>query len=373
MRNGLVYRKYQGQILFYVPAALESSIMHKYHNEMSHVGIEKTVRNILNSYWFPEMKAKVERHLRSCLKCIAFTPSTGKPEGSLHNIPKGDIPFDTIHVDHLAPASRSSTYKNRYIFLVIDAFTKYLKLYAKSTNAAEVIKCLKSYFEHYSRPLRLVSDRGSCFTSYEFEEFLNNQNVQHIKIATASPQANGQVERSNRTILPMMAKLADERNTPWYNVLGDVEFACNNTVSKATGECTSKLLFGVSQRGNVIDGLRDALEVNGRVEVSRDIPRLRERASKRNEKQQDASKRRFDRRHKAVSKYQIDDKVMIRNFDNSPGVSTKMIPKFKGPYQVDRVLRNDRYVIKDIEGFQLSQTPYRGTWEASNMRLWTTE
>lgn len=29
MRNGLVYRKYQGQILFYVPVALEASVMHK--------------------------------------------------------------------------------------------------------------------------------------------------------------------------------------------------------------------------------------------------------------------------------------------------------------------------------------------------------
>jgi len=50
MRNGLVYKKQQGQILFYVPAALETNIIQKYHNEMSHVGMEKTIRNILNSY-----------------------------------------------------------------------------------------------------------------------------------------------------------------------------------------------------------------------------------------------------------------------------------------------------------------------------------
>jgi len=34
MRNGLVYRKRQGQILFYVPSVLESNIIYKYHNEM---------------------------------------------------------------------------------------------------------------------------------------------------------------------------------------------------------------------------------------------------------------------------------------------------------------------------------------------------
>lgn len=61
---------------------------------------------------------------------------------------------------------------------------------------------------------------------------------------------------------------------------------------------------------------------------------------------------------------------MVKNFDSTPGVSQKLIPRFKGPYQVERVLRNNRYVLKDVEGFQLTQTPYRGTWEAANMRQW---
>lgn len=66
----------------------------------------------------------------------------------------------------------------------------------------------------------------------------------------------------------------------------------------------------------------------------------------------------------------MNDKVMIRNFDATPGISQNLIPRFKGPYQVDRVLRNDCYVVKDVEGFQLAQTPYFGTWESSNMRPW---
>jgi len=115
MRNRLVYRKRQGQILFYVPSVLESNIIYKssYHNEMSHVGVEKTVRNILNSYWFPEMKAKVERHI-NCLKCIAFTPSSGKSERFLQNLLKGDKPFTTLHIDHLAPISRTHSQKRKY-------------------------------------------------------------------------------------------------------------------------------------------------------------------------------------------------------------------------------------------------------------------
>lgn len=62
---------------------------------------------------------------------------------------------------------------------------------------------------------------------------------------------------------------------------------------------------------------------------------------------------------------------MVRNFDATPGVSQKLKSRFKGPYQVDRVLRNDRYVLRDAEGHQLSRIPYHGTGEASNMRSWT--
>ncbi|XP_036142863.1 uncharacterized protein LOC118645589 [Monomorium pharaonis] len=220
------------------------------------------------------------------------------------------------------------------------------------------------------RPLRIISDRGSCFTSREFEEFLKDGNIKHVKIATASHQANGQVERYNRTILPMIAKLADERSTHWYNVIKDVEFACNNTTSKATNVCPSMLLFDLHQRGNAINGLRDAFDAIGQTKPLRDLTNLRKQASERIKESQNANKRDYDRKHKAAEKYEVGDKVMIRNFNNTAGVSPKMIPRFKGPYQVSRVLRNDRYVIMDIEGFQLSQTPYHGIWEASNMRLW---
>lgn len=127
------------------------------------------------------MRLKVDKYIKCCLKCIAFIPNSGKPEGLLHNVLKGDKPFIMLHVDHLAPASRShSLKKSRYIFLVIDAFSKYVKLYAtKSTNASEAIKCLKSYFEHYSRPLRIISDRGSCFTSRIQRIYERTEHITH--------------------------------------------------------------------------------------------------------------------------------------------------------------------------------------------------
>lgn len=76
--------------------------------------------------------------------------------------------------------------------MIVDAFSKFVRLYAtKTTNSKEGIAYLIQYFQNYSKPKILISDRGSSFTSNEFEEFLRKNDIKHIKVATGSPQANG--------------------------------------------------------------------------------------------------------------------------------------------------------------------------------------
>lgn len=45
---------------------------------------------------------------------------------------------------------------------------------------------------------------------------------------------------------------------------------------------------------------------------------------------------------------------MIKNEDVSIGINKKVIPKFKSPRAVHEVLRNDRFMVKDNQGFQHS-------------------
>jgi len=163
-----------------------------------------------------------------------------------------------VHIDHYGPVDRRHKIK-QYILTIIDSFTKHVKLYAtKTTSSSETIRYLIDYFRNYSRPRVIVSDRGSTFTAQEFQKFLKEHNVQHILVATGSPQANGQVKRIHRALTPMLSKLTDDNNSKyWYRVLPEVEFALNNTINKSTGETPSTLLFECKQRGNVVDKLVD--------------------------------------------------------------------------------------------------------------------
>lgn len=179
------------------------------------------------------MKEKVKNYVSKCLKCLSFAPHSGKTEGFLHCIPKGNIPFDTLHIDHLGPFQKAH-HEHKYILLVTDAFTKFVKLFpTKTTNTNEVIKHLQNYFSFYSRPIRLISDRGSAFTSTAFQDFIKENEIQLIHIATGTIRANGQAERINRTILPMIVKLSSTLSQ-WDKTLNEVEYAINNTVNRLT-------------------------------------------------------------------------------------------------------------------------------------------
>lgn len=341
LRNGIVYRKAGDKLLFCVPVSMEHQIIHKYHDEFGHVGAEKTSQLISQNYFIPQLNKKVREYIINCLTCIAYSPKTGKAEGTLHNIPKGEQPFAQLHIDHYGSIDKTSS--KQHILLVVDGFTKFVRLYpVKSTTSKETITCLTQYFNNYSRPQAIISDRGTCFTSTEFKEFLKENNIEHVLVATASPKANEQAEHINRTLGPMLGKLTNnEKNKHWHKVITDIEYAMNNTVNKSTTQTPSKLLFGVRQRRKLTDEIAEYLETKVNTETS-DMNKNRIKAKENIERSQKYNKTYFDKHHKKPYKYKEGDYIMIKNFENKTGVSKKLIPHMKGPYKIIKVLRNDR-------------------------------
>lgn len=88
------------------------------------------------------MDEKIKRCIENCVTCIVSEKKKGKLEGQLRPIPKGDVPLDTFHVDHLGPMPSTRKSYN-YILTVVDAFTKFVWLFpTKTTNSEEVVNKL---------------------------------------------------------------------------------------------------------------------------------------------------------------------------------------------------------------------------------------
>lgn len=170
IKNKLLYKSVGGDVLGVVPKSMEVQVIRRAHDR-GHFGINKTEAIVNKDFWFKGMREKVEQVVSNCLDCILAERKQGKQEGLLHSIDKGDTPLDTYHIDHVGPMVNT---KKRYnhIFVVIDAFSKFVWLYpTRSTDANEVIARLSSQANIFGNPRRIISDRGTAFTSNMFREY----------------------------------------------------------------------------------------------------------------------------------------------------------------------------------------------------------
>ena len=101
-----------------------------------------------------------------------------------------------------------SSFGNKYILVVLDYVSKWIKVVASPTNDARVVIKL---FKHIiiprlGVPRLVISDGGSHFISKIFEKLLMKYGVLHRVATPYHPQKSGQVEVSNREIKQILKK-----------------------------------------------------------------------------------------------------------------------------------------------------------------------
>ncbi|GBL91887.1 hypothetical protein AVEN_105650-1 [Araneus ventricosus] len=96
----------------------------------------------------------------------------------------------------------------------MDAFTKFTTLYPLKTVSAEsASEKLKLRQKTFGNPVRVISVRGSAFTSKAFNDNCTEEGIQHLQIAIGVPCENGQVEGIHRTLIPVLTKLSLDDST----------------------------------------------------------------------------------------------------------------------------------------------------------------
>ena len=68
---------------------------------------------------------------------------------------------------------------------VLDAFNNFVWLYpTKTTSSAEVISKILRQSAVFDNPRRMITDRGTAFTSSEFETYCEEERIRHSTIIT---------------------------------------------------------------------------------------------------------------------------------------------------------------------------------------------
>ncbi|GFS55950.1 transposon Tf2-6 polyprotein [Trichonephila clavipes] len=108
-------------------------------------------------------------------------------------------------------------------------------------------------------PKRIITDRGSAFTSKAFNDYCVEEEIQPLQIVTGVPRGNGQVERIHRTLIPVLTKLSLDDPTKWYRHVDRLQRILNSTVSRSTKWTPFELLTGVQMRNKEDLKIRDLL------------------------------------------------------------------------------------------------------------------
>ncbi|KYB24754.1 hypothetical protein TcasGA2_TC031587 [Tribolium castaneum] len=201
--------------------------------------------------------------------------------------------------------------------------------------------------------------------SKKFKTHCTDLNVKLVLTATATPRANGQVERLNRTILSQLAASSREEEK-WDDFVSRISWGINSTPNSTTGKSPYELLLGYTPRHandsiltNVVtEGVHDG-----------DLPRTRADVAQRVEKEQQKQKERYDKRRCAPKRFNAGDLVLVRTTRvSNEGKSRKLLPKYSGPYRIQQVLDYDRYVVTDMPGATRSQKRYEGVHSVDKLR-----
>ena len=160
--------------------------------------------------------------------------------------PKKNYPTNKIvynHIDEiwsidLADMIDYKTTNNkrfRYIFIIIDNFSKYLWAIPLKNKYSQTITNEFSKILTTSKrsPVKLESDRGAEFYNGIFQNFLKSKNIHHYSRYT--DKGPSICERVIRTIRNLLKKPVSEKgNADWLSELSSVIKQYNNTIHSST-------------------------------------------------------------------------------------------------------------------------------------------
>ena len=135
-------------------------------------------------------------------------------------------PWAQLSIDTVVSQTRTKR-GNTCIIVVQDLYTKYIELFpVRNRLGRTIVKVLDTLFDRWGAPRSIMTDNGTEYVNKEVKAFLQARGVEHLNTPLAHPQGNP-VERTNRTIKPMIAAFINGNHNEWDANLSKIQFAYN--------------------------------------------------------------------------------------------------------------------------------------------------
>ena len=223
-----------------IPSKLQPRTLALAHE--GHLGVVGTKQNLRTKVWWPGMDKAVERHCRACHECqLVAQPDPPEPIRST-SLPDG--PWQDLAVDLMGPLPSGHS-----LLVIVDYYSRFYEVEVmKSTTTEKIIDRLADTFCRHGLPNTIKSDNGPQFKSNEFREYCEQHSIIHQKVTAKWAQANGEVERQNRSLLK---RLQIAENKPWRAELRKYLTAYRSFSHNTTGRSPAELLFNRKVKGKI--------------------------------------------------------------------------------------------------------------------------
>ncbi|CAA0813274.1 Unknown protein, partial [Striga hermonthica] len=152
-------------------------------------------------YFWPTMREDAKTMVKKCLQCQKHGPLIHHPTEAMTTM-SAPIPFAQSGIDLVGPMPQG-TGQRKFLIVAVDYSTKWVEAepLAKITEE-KVIKFLyNNICCRFGVPKVLIFDNGTQFNGKQIRAWCENMKIEQHFASVAHPQANGQVEVTNRIIL----------------------------------------------------------------------------------------------------------------------------------------------------------------------------
>lgn len=342
-----------------IPESIIEPLIVEYHGNGGHMGYKKVLKCINENCIFKGMSKRVNQVINKCKLCQQVKISNQKREGEMMcNL--AECKLDKVFVDICGPFPISRG-NYQFIFIMIDGFTKLVKLYPLRRATTKIILNVitKKYLPEVGHMRTILSDWGTQFKGKLWKDTLNSLNIKTYKSATYHPQSN-LAERPLREVGRILRAYCHTNHVSWINYLETVESCLNEAHHDSIGMTPFEAFWDERPRrvieemvkfpedqGNPISSLEREDKIRGRL-----YKRARER------------KKKHDEKLRKIIKYEIGDKVLIKNRQLPSGenkIMKKLLVLYNGPFVVTK--------IKNVNGYEVSsETRIIGTYNVCDLK-----
>lgn len=153
-------------------------------------------------------------------------------------------PFERWALDFVGPINPSSNEKT-YILVATEYVTKWVEGEALSRATEDfVIQFLFHILVLYGLPKDIITDEIPQFSGNKIAATLKNYHIQHEITSPHHPQANGQVESTNKVIEAVLTKTITSHRRDLATILPEALRTYRTTWRSTTGYSPYQLVFG---------------------------------------------------------------------------------------------------------------------------------